>query len=183
MRRIVVAEFLTLDGVMEDPGGAEKTPHGGWSVPYWNDEIAKIKAEEFTNSDAMLLGRVTYQGFAAAWPSRKDEGADKINSMPKFVVSTSLKKLEWKNSHLIKPDIVEEIRNLKRLPGTDILVNGSGMLVRTLMDADLVDEYRLLVYPVVLGAGKHLFRDAAYKPLKQSQVKIFDCGVTLLVYH
>jgi dihydrofolate reductase len=184
MRKVVVSMFLSLDGVMEDPGGVEKFEHGGWTIPYWDDEIGKFKFEELFASDALLLGRVTYQGFAAAWPSQADEAgfADRMNSLPKYVVSTTLKELEWNNSRLIKGNVAEEVSNLKQEPGQDILIAGSGELVRTLMQHDLVDEYRLLVYPVVLGSGKRLFKEGSYTTLKPVETKTFNSGVVLLTY-
>jgi dihydrofolate reductase len=153
MRKLVVTEFLSLDGVMENPM---------WTFPYWNDEIAQFKGEESNASDALLLGRVTYEGFAEAWPQRTDEASGGVyfNSVRKYVVSTTLKEpLEWNNSHLIKGNIVEEINKLKQQDGNDITVHGSGRLVQTLMQHDLVDRYRLLVYPVVLGKGQRLFEE------------------------
>lgn len=184
MRKVIVSEFVSLDGVMEDPGGAEKFEHGGWTMPYWSEEIGKFKFDELFASDALLLGRVTYQGFAAAWPGRTDEAgfADRMNSLPKFVVSTTLKKVEWNNSRLIKGNIGEEVSRLKQQPGQDILVAGSGELVHTLMQHDLVDEYRLLVYPVVLGKGKRLFRDRDHATLKLVETKTFSSGVVALAY-
>ncbi len=149
MRRLVVTEFVSLDGVVENPS---------WTLPYWNDEIAAFKAEETSASDALLLGRVTYEGFAAAWPKREGDGAEYFNSVRKYVVSKTLEEpLEWNNSVLIGNDPVEEIAGLKRREGADITVHGSPTFVRTLMRHDLVDRYRLLVYPLVLGAGKRLF--------------------------
>ena len=185
MRKVVVTEFVSLDGVMEDPGGAEKFKHGGWTWPYWHDEIGKFKFDELVASDALLLGRVTYQAFAAAWPSRSDkEGfADRMNSLPKYVVSTTLEKVEWNNSKLIKENIDEEISRLKQQPGQDILVAGSGTLVRMLMQHDLVDEYRLLVYPVVLGSGKRLFESLPERrDLKLISTRTFPSGVVALIY-
>jgi dihydrofolate reductase len=163
MRKIVVAEFLSLDGVMEEPA---------WTALYWNDEIAKFKYDELFASGAHLLGRVTYQGFA-----------DRMNGLPKYVVSTTLEKAGWNNSHLIKKNVTEEVSKLKQQPGQDILVAGSATLVNTLMEHDLVDEYHLLVYPVVLGSGKRLFKDIA-KPvnLKLLEAKSFTTGVVLLSY-
>jgi len=184
MRKIFVTEFVSLDGVMEDPGGAEKFVHGGWTMPYWSDEIGKFKFDELLASDALLLGRVTYQGFAAAWPSRTDESgfAQRMNSLPKYVVSTTLDKAEWNNSHLIKRDIAKEVSRLRQQPGQDIMVAGSNRLVHTLMQHDLIDEYRLLVYPVVLGSGKRLFGDANKAALKLVETKMFSSGVVLLRY-
>ena len=185
MRRIVVSEYVTLDGVMEDPGGGEGTGHGGWSFQFWNDEAAKFKFDELFASDAMLLGRVTYLGFAKAWPSMKDEQgfADRMNGLPKYVVSTTLQALEWNNSHLIKGNITEEVSKLKQQPGQDILVAGSGELVAALRQHDLIDEYRLLVHPIVVGGGKRLFRDGMNKEaLRLVESKCFSSGVVALTY-
>jgi dihydrofolate reductase len=176
MRKIIVSEFVSLDGVMEEPR---------WTTPYWNDEIAKFKHDELFSIGALLLGRVTYQGFAAAWPGRTDEQgyADRMNNLPKYVVSTTLKKAEWNNSNLVKGNIAEQVSKLKQQPGQDILVFGSGTLVQTLMQHDLIDQYNLLVYPVVLGSGKHLFGDGAAKTsLKLTGTKTFGSGVVALVY-
>ena len=185
MRKIVVSEFVSLDGVMEDPGGSEKSKHGAWTFQYWNDEIGKFKLEELFASDALLLGRVTYQGFAAAWPSRTDEQgfAQWMNSIPKYVVSTTLKQLDWNNSRLIKGNLPDEILKLKQQSGKNILVNGSATLVRSLMQHDLIDEYRLLVYPVVLGDGKRLFKDGKNTKLRLAETRTFPSGVVLLQYH
>jgi dihydrofolate reductase len=184
MRKVVVSMFVSLDGVMEDPGGAEKSKHGGWTMPYWNEEIARFKHDELFASGALLLGRVTYQGFAAAWPSRTDEAgfADRMNSLPKFVVSKSLEVAGWNNSRLIKGNIAEEVASLKQQAGQDILIAGSGTLVRSLMRHDLIDQYQLLVYPVVLGSGKRLFEDVPKTPLKVVESKTFSSGVVLLSY-
>ncbi|MBZ0282531.1 MAG: dihydrofolate reductase family protein [Anaerolineae bacterium] len=173
MRKLVVTEFLSLDGVMEHPA---------WTAPYWNDEIAKFKGDETDASDAMLLGRVTYQGFAAAWPESKDEGAPYFNSVRKYVVSTTLDKATWNNSHIIKDNIVTEITKLKQQDGKDIVVHGSATLVQTLMQHDLVDSYRLLVYPVVLGKGTRLFQDGSIATLKLVQSQSISSGVVALVY-
>ena len=173
MRKIVVTEFLSLDGVMEEPG---------WTFKYWNDEIAKFKGEESSASDALLLGRVTYQGFAAAWPESKDEGAPYFNGVRKYVVSTTLDKAEWNNSRLIKDNIVAEITKLKQQDGKDIVVHGSATLVQTLIQHDLVDRYRLLVYPVVLGKGKRLFQEGASATLNLVETQSLSSGVAALVY-
>lgn len=185
MRKVVVSEFVSLDGVMEDPGGSEKSKHGAWTFQYWNDEIGKFKLEELFASDALLLGRVTYQGFAEAWPSRTDEQgfAQWINSMPKYVASTTLKKLDWNNSRLIKGNLPDEISKLKQQSGKDILVNGSATLAQTLMQHDLIDEYRLLVYPVVLGDGKRLFKDGKNTKLRLAETRTFPSGVVFLQYY
>src|SRR5437899_6597481 len=187
MGRIIVSEFMSLDGVVEDPGGAEKFKHGGWSFKFRDDQVPKYKLDELKASDSLLLGRVTYEEFAKAWPSRKDDlgFADKMNNMPKYVVSTTLKKLDWNNSQLIKSNVVEEVKRLKQQPGKDILVYGSGKLVNTLLQHNLVDELRLMVHPVVLGSGRRLFDDHAemLKPLKLVESKTFPSGIVLLSYH
>jgi dihydrofolate reductase len=160
MARIVVSQFVTLDGVMEDPGGAEKFEHGGWVFQFDRGADGdQFKLGEVRGSDALLLGRVTYHGFADAWPSREGEFADKFNTMPKYVVSTTLHEPEWNNTTVIHGNVADEVSALKAQGGGDILVNGSRELVRELMEHDLVDEYRLMVFPVVLGAGKRLFED------------------------
>jgi len=185
MRKVIVSEYVTLDGVMEDPGGSEGTEHGGWSFQFWSEEAAKFKFDELFASDALLLGRVTYQGFAKAWPSMTDEQgfADRMNSLPKFVVSTTLEKLEWNNSRLIKGNIAEEVSKLKQQPGQDILIAGSVELVHTLMQHDLIDEYRIMVHPIVLGSGKRLFREGSDKTvLRLVDTRTFSSGVVVLSY-
>lgn len=162
MRRIVVTEFVTLDGVMEDPGGSENTDRGGWAFQFERGpEGDKFKLDETLDAEAMLLGRKTYEGFAEAWPTRTDEDgfADRMNSMRKYVVSNTLESADWNNSTLISGDVPEEVAKLKQQPGGDILVHGSAQLVHTLMEHDLVDEYRLMIFPVLLGGGKRLFED------------------------
>ena len=164
MRKVFVTEFLTIDGVMEDPGGAEDFEHGGWSFKSFSPEIGKYKLDETMASDALLLGRKTYEGFAAAWPGRTDETgfADKMNRMRKYVVSNSLKNPEWDNTTVISGDVVGEVSKLKQQRGGDVLVNGSCELVRALIENDLVDELRLMVFPIVLGMGKRLFGDSPH---------------------
>ena len=184
MRDVIVTEFMSLDGVVEDPGGSEGTEHGGWTFPYSNDEIGKFKLDELFETDAQLLGRVTYEGFAEAWPARTDEAgfADKMNSMAKYVVSTTLTEPSWNNSTVIADDVAGAVTKLKREPGGDILVAGSVALVQTLLGHDLVDELRLLVYPVVLGSGKRLFGNSTKIELKRAEMRAFDTGVVLLSY-
>ena len=185
MRRIVVTEFVTLDGVMEDPGGAEKSKYGGWAFQFERGpEGDKFKYDELMASDALLLGRVTYEGFAAAWPSRTGEFADKMNGMSKVVVSTTLKRAGWNNSILVKEDIPQAVSRLKQAPGEDILVAGSARLVQTLMQHDLVDEYRLMVFPLVLGGGKRLFQEGSGRhALRLVEAKpVGSAGVLTLVY-
>src|SRR6202165_2078680 len=162
MRKIIVSEYVTLDGVMEDPGGAEGFNHGGWSFGFGGAEQQQYKFEELFSCDALLLGRRTYEGFAAAWPNMPGTGAygERMNSLPKFVVSTTLSEVEW-NASLIKDNIAEEVSKLTRQPGQDLLIFGSGELVHRLTQQDLIDEYRLMVFPVVVGSGKRLFREGS----------------------
>ena len=188
MGKVVVSEFITLDGVVEDPGGAEDFDRGGWAFNFdRGPEGDTFKLDEVMASEALLLGRVTYEGFASAWPSRTDEVgfADKFNSMPKYVVSTTLEDPEWNNSTVIGGDVAEAVAALKREVDGDILVNGSVQLVRTLMEHDLVDEYRLMVFPTVLGAGKRLFGESGEavalrlvdaKPAGETLILIYEPG-------
>jgi len=184
MGRIVVTEFVSLDGVMEDPGGSEDFKYGGWSFEYnRGDDGDKFKVDEVMDADALLLGRVTYEGFAEAWPSREDEFADKFNAMPKYVVSSTLTDPEWNNSTVLNGDLAEEVTKLKAEHDGDIYVHGSAQLVHSLLENDLVDQVNLMVYPVVLGAGKRAFGDTSDK----RQLKLTDCravgdGVAILVY-
>ncbi len=173
MRKLVVTMFTSLDGVAESPM---------WTLPYWNDEIAQFKGEETATSDTLLLGRVTYQGFAAAWPTSEDEGAPYFNSVRKVVVSTTLDRAEWNNSVLIKENVVAEIKRLKQQDGQNITVHGSIGLLQTLMQHDLVDAYRILVYPLVLGTGKRLFQDGSSAKLRLVETRAFSSGVAALVY-
>jgi dihydrofolate reductase len=185
MRRIVITEFISADGVIEDPGGSENTPHGGWSFKYSSDEQMKYKLDETMGHDALLLGRVTYAGFAEAWPGRTDEVgfADKMNSMPKYVVSTTLSELSWNNSTLISGNVVKQIAALKQADGGDILVAGSATLCRTLIEHDLVDEYRLMTFPIVLGSGKRLFGDSdSAVGLKLASIESYPSGVYTVTY-
>jgi dihydrofolate reductase len=176
MRKVIVSEFMTLDGVIEAPNK--------WSSPYWNDDIGQFKHGELFGVDALLLGRVTYEGFAAAWPGMTDEAgyADRMNSLPKHVISTTLEKAEWNNSRLIKENIAEEIARLKQEDAQDILVFGSGNLVQTLLQHKLVDQYNLLVYPIVVGEGQRLFPDGSTTALKLVETKPYSSGVVLLTY-
>ncbi len=184
MGRIVVTEFMSLDGVIEAPGGGETFKHGGWSFEISRgDEGDKFKLDETLSSEALLLGRVTYEGFAAAWPTRDGEFADKFNTMPKYVVSSTLENPEWNNSTVLKGDVAEEVARLKQEQDGDIVVHGSRRLVQTLVEHDLVDEYRLMVFPIVLGSGKRLFGETSdKKPLRLVDSKVVGDGVTILVY-
>jgi len=183
MRKITVAEFVSLDGVMEDPGGAEGYAHGGWTFKYPDDEGMKFKLDELMDHDALLLGRVTYEGFAAAWPGMQDDAgfADKMNSMPKHVLSTTLRDPEWNNTTVVSEG---ELAGLKQQDGGDILVSGSAQVVQTLVRHGLVDEWRLMVFPIVLGSGKRAFCDtagAAALRLVESR-PVGPDGVVILTY-
>src|SRR6266498_3132179 len=184
MGRIVVTEFVSLDGVMEDPGGAENFRHGGWSFEISRGEEGdKFKLDEAFSSEALLLGRVTYQGFAEAWPAREGEFADKFNSMPKYVVSSTLDEPEWNNSTVLKGDVAEEVKKVRLEQDGDIVVHGSARLVQTLVEHDLVDEFRLMVFPVVLGTGKRLFGETSdKKPLQLVDSKVVGDGVVILIF-
>jgi len=187
MGKLVVTEFISIDGVIEDPGGAEDFAHGGWVFQFERGEEGnKFKLDEVLEAEAQLLGRVTYEGFAAAWPSRTDEAgfAERMNAMPKYVVSSTLRELTWNNSTLIEGDVAAEVAKLKKQVPGDILVAGSATLVRALVDHDLVDELRLMVFPIVLGSGKRLFGDSASTKafrLLESQ-PVGDDGVVILRY-
>jgi dihydrofolate reductase len=184
--RIVVTEFVSLDGVMEAPGGGEDFKHAGWTFEIERgDEGDKFKLDETLSSEALLLGRKTYEGFAAAWPSRTDEVgfADKFNSMPKYVVSSTLENPEWNNTTVLKGDPVEEVSKLRQRPGGDIVVHGSAQLVQTLLEHDLVDELRLMIFPVVLGTGKRLFGETSDKKrLRLTDSKTVGDGITICIY-
>jgi len=182
--RIVVTEFVSLDGVMEDPGGAENFKHGAWTFEISRGEEGdKFKLDETSEAEVQLLGRVTYEGFAAAWPSREGEFADKFNAMPKYVVSSTLDKADWNNSTVLRGDVAEEVRKLKEQVGGVILIAGSARLVQTLLEHDLVDELRLMVYPVVLGSGKRLFGETSdKKTLRLVDSKVVGDGVLILIY-
>src|SRR5260221_6228169 len=184
MGKIVVTEFVSLDGVMEAPGGGEDFKHAGWTFKISRGEDGdKCKLDETNETEALLLGRVTYEGFAAAWPSRTGEFADKFNSMHKSVVPSTLKEPEWNNSTMLKGNVVEEIRKLRQKVGGNIVVHGSARLVQTLLEHDLVDELRLMVFPVVLGMGKRLFGDTSdKKPLQLVNSKMVGDGIAILIY-
>ena len=213
MRKIIATEFVTLDGVMQGPGGVDEDrrgnfERGGWSFQFWNEEIGEYKDDELFAAGALLLGRVTYEIFAGAWPTLTDEEnvrmvreaggqaeameanmnegnpfSDRMNSLPKYVVSTTLNKVEWNNSTLMKGNVAQEISRLKQQPGQDILISGSSELVNSLKQYDLIDEYRLMVFPIVLGSGKRLFKNAdEAKILRLAEVKPFKTGVVVLTY-
>lgn len=186
MTKIVVSQFVSVDGVIEAPGGGEDFDRGGWAFEFdRGDEGDKFKLDEAMDAGGLLLGRVTYEGFAAAWPSREGEFADKYNGMPKYVVSSTMGEPEWNNTTVISGDVADEISKLKQESGDYLLVNGSAQLVQLLVDHDLVDEYRLMVFPTVLGGGgKRLFADQS----SAARLKLVDTkpvgsdGVIVLTY-
>jgi dihydrofolate reductase len=183
--KIIVSQFVTLDGVFEDPGGSEDHEHGGWALQIERGpEGDQFKLDEVMSSEALLLGRVTYEGFAAAWPSREGEFADKFNTMPKYVVSATLGEPTWNNTTVIEEDVAGEVAKLKEQVTGDILVSGSGQLVKTLIDQNLVDEYRLMVFPIVLGSGKRAFTDGVRKTkLRLAEAQpVGPEGVVILIY-
>ena len=184
MRKIIVTEFITLDGVIEAPGGDEtRHPHGGWQFKYNSTETGKYKVDELASVDGLLLGKNTYDLFAGFWPKQTGgEFADPINQLPKYVVSKSLQKAEWNNSHILR-DVAEDVSALKKSAGGDILVYGSATLVKALLHHDLIDELRLMVYPLSIGGGLRLFDDN--RELKKFQLKhsrATDNGVLILEY-
>lgn len=195
MRKLIVSEFVTLDGVMEAPGGEPGHPHSGWVFDFMGPEQLRYKLDEVLEAESLLIGRVTYESFAEAWPQRSErkpgqvaEGteddmlvfADKMNSMPKQVVSTTLKDPKWNNTTVIGEDVVAEIARLKKAEGEPILVVGSRTLVHTLMEHDLIDEYRLMVFPVVLGSGRRLFPETTRKTvLRLVGLRDFTTGVVV----
>lgn len=195
MRKLIVSEFVTLDGVMEAPGGEPGHPHSGWVFDFMGPEQLRYKLDEVLEAESLLIGRVTYESFAEAWPQRSErkpgevaEGteddmvvfADKMNGMPKQVVSTTLKDPQWNNTTVIGEDVVAEIKRLKKGNDGPILVLGSRTLVHTLMENDLIDEYRLMVFPVVLGGGRRLFPETPRKTvLRLVGMRDFTTGVVV----
>ncbi len=178
MRRLVLSTSVTLDGVFEGPAD--------WSIPFWDDEAMRFKHDELFASDALLLGRVTYEGFAAAWPSMTDEHgfADRMNSLPKYVVSTTLEEATWNNSRLIRENVIEEVAALKGQTGGDILLAGSAVLMHSLLPHNLIDEYRFLLHPIVVGNGQRLFSAGIDSTvLRLAGTRAFCSGVVVLTYH
>ena len=179
MRKVIASEFVSLDGVMESPDK--------WHFPYFNDEMGEAIGAAMSRADAFLLGRVTYEEWAAYWPNQNPDESEisgYMNDTPKYVVSTTLEEpLEWQNSTLIGENVAEEISRLKQQPGKDISISGSGALVRSLLREDLLDELRLMVHPIVVGSGKHLFEDGGdRKPLELVDSQTFGTGVLYLTY-
>jgi dihydrofolate reductase len=186
MGKIVVTEFISLDGVIEDPGGSEDYRHGGWTFEIdRGEEGDRFKLDELVEAEAQLLGRVTYEGFAAAWPEMEDGAgfAEKMNSMPKYVVSSTLREASWENTTILSGELADEVARLHREIDGVILVAGSAQLVQGLLERGLVDELRLMVFPVLLGEGKRLFGDVSEKkPLRLAESKTLGDGIALLTY-
>ena len=184
MGQVVAVEYLTLDGVAQDPGPSGDFEHRGWTVPYWNDELLKYQSDLLFASGALLLGRVTYEEFVAAWPLRSgDPFIDRMNSLPKFVASKTLKgPLQW-NATLLEGDVADEVAKLKKQSGQNLLIYGSAALVNALMPRNLIDVYRLMVYPLVLGSGERFFKDSGGRTtLALSDAKTTTTGVAVLTY-
>jgi dihydrofolate reductase len=179
MRSIVWSEYISLDGVVDEPGE--------WSIPYFSDDLAKYKYDELFASDALLLGRITYEAFAAAWPTMEELEGDfavRMNTLPKYVVSTTLQNADWNNSTVIRENVPEAVSELKHQSGKDILIGGSGALAKTLMPHNLIDEIRMLVHPIAVGTGKRLFEGAQESiGLKLVDTQTFESGVVALTYH
>lgn len=188
MGKIVVTEFISLDGVIEDPGGSEDFEHGGWTFEIdRGTEGDKFKLDEVFEAEAQLFGRKTYEGFAEAWPSREGdpvmgEFAKQINTMPKYVYSKTLQDPSWQNTTILNGDFAEDMRRVKDEVDGVILVAGSGTLAQGLLEADLLDELRLMLFPVVLGVGQRLFADSGKKPLRLTDAKTVGAGVQILTY-
>jgi dihydrofolate reductase len=182
MRKLVASFFISLDGVVQGPGPGDDFELAGWTMPYWDDDIAAFVGAGMQAADTLLLGRVTYQGFAAAFAENTDPDAEAMNAYRKYVVSTTLLQADWANSSLIKDNVVEEVTRLKQQEGQDIGMSGSGTLVQFLLRHNLIDELNLLVYPVVLGCGKRLFGDGLNLNLKLTQSKTSRSGVLLTTY-
>jgi len=185
VRPLIVTEFVTLDGVMEAPGGEPGHPHSGWVMDFMGDEQLEYKFNEILEADVQLIGRVTYESFAGAWPQRQGPFAEKMNSMPKYVVTSTLadEDLEWSNSRAIGGPVAQAVEDLRQAEGGPILVAGSRTLVQALLADDLVDELRLMVFPVVLGSGDRLFPESPQKkPLELVDTKTFSTGVQVNAY-
>lgn len=174
--RLVATEYLSLDGVFEEPGR--------WSFPYFDESAAQFKWKELQESEALLLGRRTYQGFAAAWPEMEGTGefGERMNTITKYVVSSTLDAVDWTGSRLVRGDVAAEVRRLKEQPGKDLLLSGSGRLFNTLVQENLVDVYRFMVHPVVLGSGRRLFAEGAARPMQLMETESFGSGIVVLEY-
>ena len=184
MRRLIVAELVTLEGIMEAPGGEPGHPHTGWAIDFMGEEQVQYKQEEALEAECLLIGRVTYESFAEGWSPRSGPFADKMNAMPKHVVSTTLRDPAWNNSTVVGGDVAGAVANLKKQQGGPILVAGSRMLVHALMEHDLVDEYRLMIFPVTVGSGRRLFPETPRKTtLHLAGTRAFGNGVVVHTYH
>jgi dihydrofolate reductase len=182
-RRIIATEYISLDGVIEDPVGMEGSGLGDWTGPFSRGADGdKFKLEELMEADALLFGRLTYDGFAAVWPSAKDSFAERMNGLPKYVASRTLTKASWNNTAIIGSDLVGEVSSLKAQAGGNMLIYGSASIVHALMPQGLVDEYRLMVYPIVLGRGKRLFPPGAQSVMTLAECRTFNDGIVLLRY-
>ena len=183
MRKLIVTEFVSLDGVMEAPGGEPGHPHSGWTMDYHDDEQMKYKLDETLEAESLLLGRVTYEGFAEAWPPRDGAFADKMNAMPKYVVSSTLTDPEWENTTVIGGDVPAEVAKLKEEDGGPILIAGSRTLVHSLIPTGRIDEFRLMIFPVAVGSGGRVWPDSPDKlPLELADTRRYDSGVVVNVY-
>jgi dihydrofolate reductase len=188
MRKLIVNTFVTLDGVMQAPGGPEEDPandfpHGGWSVNYWDETMDQLMDEFMAGPFDLLLGRKTYEIFAAYWPSAKEPGADQLNNAKRYVASRTLNKVDWNNSTLIKGDVAQVIRKIKEQDGPELQVHGSSNLIQTLLKHNLIDEFHLFIYPVVIGKGKRLFDQGTIPSgLKLIDSKTTGKGVILAIY-
>ena len=188
MRKLIVLAFVTLDGVMQAPGGPNEDTsggfkYGGWTAGYWDDFLANVMSKQMKEPFELLLGRRTYEIFAGYWPNAKNEPADKLNKAKKYVVSTTLGKLEWNNSILVAGDIVDEIKKLKQHDGPEIQVHGSSNLIQTLLKSDLVDEFRLKIFPITIGGGKRLFGDGTIPAgFELTETEVSTKGVIVATY-
>jgi len=183
MAKLIVSEFMTLDGVMEAPGGEPGHPHSGWVIDFMSDEQLAYKLAETKQAESLLIGRVTYESFAGAWPQRTGEFAHKMNTMPKHVISSTLRDPEWTNTTVLRGDVPARIRELKQLARGPILVAGSRTLVPTLLEHDLVDELRVMLFPVLVGGGRRLFPEGwRKKSFRLTETRPFASGVTVLTY-
>jgi dihydrofolate reductase len=188
--RLTLTTFLTLDGVMQGPGQPDEDrrgrfEHGGWQVPYVDEDTFQLLRDWFTNADAFVLGRRTYEIFAGHWPhvsDEKDPISTRLNTLPKYVVSTTLESLAWHNSMLIKDNVPDEITRLKAQPGNELQVHGSGLLAQTLMAHDLIDEYRLLIYPITLGTGRRLFAESTTAAMRLVEATTTSTGTIVATY-
>jgi len=185
VRTLIVSEFISLDGVVEAPGGEQSHPQAGWTMPYGVPDLFAYKLKETLEAESLLLGRTTYEGFSAAWPERDGEFADKMNAMPKFVVSSTLRDADatWHNSTVVRGEVVAGVERLKETVAGDLLVAGSAALVQLLVEHDLADEYRMMVFPIVLGSGKRLFGEvSAPRVLRLDSVQSVGDGIVVLTY-